>query len=116
MSLEKRTRVEVFIPIRSDIADYQAITEWIAEELAYVRGGSTLTTPFTGLYVSASRGDVIRDDVHILFCDFNLDADDPEHREELTSYLTGLRALLLEALTEEEIWIVYHPVARITGG
>lgn len=115
MPLEKRTRVEIFIPIRSDVAEYQAVTEWIAEELAYVRGGSTLTTPFTGLYVSSSRGDVIRDDVHVLFCDFNLDAENPEHRAELIRYLNELRSMLLEALEEEEVWIVYHSITRITG-
>lgn len=80
-----------------------------------MRGGSTLTTPFTGLYVSASRGDVIRDDVHVLFCDFNLDAENPGHHAELVRYLNELRALLMEALSEEEVWIVYHPVIRVTG-
>lgn len=116
MSLEKRARVEIFVPLRSDSTDYQAITEWIAEELAYVRGGSTLTSPFTGLYVSSTRGDVVRDDVQVLFCDFNLDPDDAKHHAELVSYLSELRILLMEVLGEEEVWIVYHTVTRITGG
>jgi hypothetical protein len=49
--LEKRTRVEIFLPIRTESGDYRAITHWLAEELAYSRGGSTMTSPFTGLYV-----------------------------------------------------------------
>jgi hypothetical protein len=115
VSSEKRTRVEIFLPIRSDSADYQAITDWLAEELAYARGGSTLTTPFTGLYASTTRADIIRDSIHILFCDFNLDVDNPEHQAELTNYLNELRLLMMEALNEEEVWIVYHPVIRVSG-
>jgi len=111
--LEKRARVEIFIPIRSDAADYQTITEWVAEELAYARGGSTLTTPFTGLYTSTTQTHLVRDAVHVLFCDFDLDVDNEEQRAELTNYLNEIRLLLMEALSEEEIWIVYHPVTRV---
>ena len=116
MSSEKRIRVEIFIPIRTDSTDYQTITDWLAEELAYARGGSTLTTPFTGLYASISRSEVIRDSIHVLFCDFDPDADSPNHRAELTSCLEELRLLLMEALHEEEVWIVYHPITRVSGG
>ena len=115
MPVEKRTRVEIFLPIRSDLADYQTITDWLAEELAYARGGSTLTTPFTGLYVSTSRTDIIRDSVQVLFCDFDLDAEDENYRTELTGYLEELRGLMMEALSEEEVWITYYPIRRITG-
>jgi len=110
---EKRTRVEIFLPARSDLADYQTITDWLAEELAYARGGSTLTTPFTDLYVSTSRTNIIRDSVQVLFCDFDLDADNENHHTELTGYLEELRALMMEALSEEEVWIIYYPITRI---
>ncbi|MGH9763201.1 MAG: hypothetical protein ACREAC_20430, partial [Blastocatellia bacterium] len=73
------------------------------------------TTPFTGLYTSIARTDVIRDTVIVLFVDFNLDMDIAGQRAELTTYLDGLRALLMEALNEEEVWIVYHSVTRIVG-
>ena len=116
MSLERGTRVEIFLPVRADLTDYRAITYWLAEEMAYARGGSTLTTPFTGLYTSTTRADIIRDDVHVLFCDFDLDTDNTDHRTELLSYLNELRMLLIEALNEEEIWIVFHQVTRVTGG
>jgi hypothetical protein len=113
--LEKRTRVEIFIPIRSDSSDYQAITDWVAEELAYARGGSTLTTPFTGLYTSTTQAHIVHDSIQLLFCDFDLDVDDDEQRAELTSYLNGIRLLLMDVLSEEEVWIIYHPVTRISG-
>lgn len=91
------------------------MTDWLAEELAYARGGATLTTPFTGLYMSTAGTDVIRDKILVLFADFNLDMDIPEHAAELIDYLDGLRQLLMDALEEEEVWIVYHAIARIVG-
>jgi len=112
---EKRTRVEIFIPLRSDAADYQTITEWLAEELAYARGGSTLTTPFTGLYISTTQSHLVRDAVHILFCDFDLDVDDEQQRAELSNYLNEIRLLLMDVLSEEEVWIVYYPIMRVGG-
>ena len=115
MPSEKRTRVEFFLPIRTDASDYRTITDWLAEELAYSRGGSTLTSPFTGLYVSGTRGSIIRDDVHILFCDFLLAADNTEDMADLDAYLQGVRALLMEALKEEDVWVVYYPITRTVG-
>ena len=115
MPSERRTRVEFFLPIRTDASDYRTITDWLAEELAYSRGGSTLTSPFTGLYVSGTRGSVIRDDVHVLFCDFLLDLDSSEDQVELDAYLDEVRSLLMEALKEEELWIVYYPITRGIG-
>jgi len=93
--LEKRTRVEIFLPIRTESVDYRAITDWLAEELAYSRGGSTMTSP--------------------VFCDFDLDAQNSAHFGKLTSYLDEVRSLVMEALDEEEVWIVYHPVTRVAG-
>ncbi|MGH9765585.1 MAG: hypothetical protein ACREAC_32520, partial [Blastocatellia bacterium] len=88
---------------------------WLAEELAYARGGATLTTPLTGLYTTTARTNVIRDTVIVLFVDFNLDVNIAEQRLELTSYLDRLPVLLMEVLNEEEVWIVYHSVTRIVG-
>ena len=113
MPLEKRTRVEIFLPIRADIAAYQTVTDWLAEELAFARGGSTLSTPFTGLYYSATARTVSRDQVHILFCDFDLDATSSEDANELAAYLDGVRRLLMEILLEEDVWIVFHPSMRV---
>ena len=115
MPSEKRTRVEFFLPIRTDASDYRTITDWLAEELAYSRGGSTLTSPFTGLYVSGTRGSVIRDDVHILFCDFLLDGNSAEDQAELDAYLDDVRTLLMEGLKEEDVWIVYYLITRAVG-
>lgn len=113
MPLEKRTRVEIFLPIRLDTTAYQTVTEWLAEELAFARGGSTLTTPFTGLYYSTMDKFLTRDQVHILFCDFDLDVTNPEDEQELAAYLEGVRRLLIEILLEEDLWIVFHPSTRV---
>ena len=83
MALEKRTRVEIFLSVRTDTTDYKTVTDWLSEELALARGGSTLTTPFTGLFASSiTRGDVVQ--IQILFCDFDLDIDDTVHRKKIT--------------------------------
>lgn len=39
MPTEKRTRVEIFLPVRSDLTAYQTASEWLVEELAFLRGG-----------------------------------------------------------------------------
>jgi hypothetical protein len=111
--LEKRTRVEIFLPIRTETAAYRTITEWLAEELAYSRGGSTVTTPFTGLYSSTTGRSLTSDQIQILFCDFDLHSDDPQDLSDLLSYLTEIRLLLMEALLEEEVWIIYYPTTRV---
>jgi hypothetical protein len=111
---EKRTRVEIFLPVRTDETEYRTITDWLSEELALARGGSTLTTPFTGLYASSiAHPSITRDQIQILFCDFDLDVADPIHRDKLLTYLDELRTLLKEALNEEEVWIVYHSITRV---
>ncbi len=113
MALEKRTRVEIFLPIRTDTTVFRTVTDWLSEEMALARGGSTLTTPFTGLYASsATRGGVVRDTIQILFCDFDLNADAPVHRAKLLTYLNDVRLLLMEILGEEDVWITYHSVTR----
>ena len=114
MPLEKRTRVEIFLPIRSDTVTHRTVTEWLAEELAFARGGSTLTTPFTGLYSSTTEKTLTNDVLQILFCDFDLDSDDPGDRAELLSYLNDLRLVLMEILHEEDVWVIYHSVTRIS--
>jgi len=51
---EKRTRVEIFLPLGFNSVVHRTVIEWLAEELTFARGGSTITTPFTGLYTSAT--------------------------------------------------------------
>jgi hypothetical protein len=115
MPIEKRTRAEIFLPIRSDLTAYHISLEWLAEELAFIRGGATLTTPFSGLYVSSTRIDVVQDAIRILFCDFDANPDNQNEISQLISYLENVRQFLIEALEEEEIWIVFHPISRIVS-
>lgn len=115
MPTEKRTRVEIFFPLRSDSLSYQVIAQWTAEEFAFSRGGSTLTTPFAGLYTSASRIDIVEDSIRILFCDFDVNPDDKFEYDKLALYLEKLKRGLMKALEEEEIRIVFYPISRIVS-
>jgi hypothetical protein len=110
---EKRTRVEIFLPLGSNPVVNEPVTEWLAEELAFARGGSTITTPFTGLYASATERDLVRDSVRVLFCDFDLNPSDVTQCAKLETYLSELRAMLLRVFRQEEIWITYHPINRV---
>jgi len=112
MPIEKRTRVEIFFQLRSDTLDYQIVSQFIAEEFAFSRDGSTLTTPFAGLYTSTSRTDIVEDSVRILFCDFDLDIDEKAIYDDLVIYLEKLKRGVLKIL-EEEIWIVFYPITRV---
>lgn len=96
MSPEKRARVEVFIPLREDDLAYQTVSQWVAEEFAFRRGGSTTTTAFLGLYASPTTDAVVRDHVQI-------DIDATDHLiEELGLLRTDLEGILSD---EEEIWV-----------
>lgn len=115
MPIEKRTRVEIFLPLRSDIPAYQVALDWMGQEFAYERGGATLTAPFAGLFVSSNRVDVVEDAIRVLFCDFDLDADNEEDNAEITSFLEVAKRFLMETLEEDEIWIVFYPISRIVS-
>ncbi len=115
MPIEKRTRVEIFLPVRSDLLAYQVALEWLADELALVRGGATLTTPFAGLFVSSTQVDVVQDAVRILFCDFELDCEKDEDLPDIIVFLESVKTFLMKALEEEEIWIVFYPISRIVS-
>lgn len=113
MPIEKRTRVEIFLPLRSDLSAYKIVTDWLAEELAFTRGGATLTTPFAGLFTSATQIDVVEDAIRVLFCDFDIDVENEDQKAELVGYLEKIKLLLMEALEEEEVWIIFHSISRI---
>ncbi len=115
MLTEKRTRVEIFLPVRSDLLAYQTALEWLAEELALARGGATLTTPFTGFYVSSTHIDLVQDAIRVLSCDFELDCERADDLTEIVTFLTSVKAFLMKTLEEEEIWIVFHPITRIVS-
>lgn len=114
MSLEKRARVEVFIPIREDDLAYQTVSQWVAEEFAFRRGGSTTTTAFVGLYASPTNDAVARDHIQIIFSDILIDLDDIAARENLIAELALLRTDLEGILyEEEEIWITLSSIGII---
>lgn len=104
MPSENRTRVEIFLPVGSDPTAHATITEWLAEEMTFARGGATVTTPFVGYYLSATGNNLIRDAVRVLFCDFDLDVGNTHHVSPLESYIDELRSMLLNVLEQEEVW------------
>ena len=55
MPTENRTRVEFYLPVRSDLPTYQAVLDWLVEDLAHSRGGATITTPFAGVFAGGIR-------------------------------------------------------------
>ncbi len=113
MRIEKRTRVEIFLPVRSDLLAYQTALEWLANELAIVRGGATLTTPFAGLFASSTQVGVVEDAVRILFCDFELNCEKDEDLADIVVFLESVKDFLMKTLEEEEIWVVFYPISRI---
>jgi len=115
MPIEKRTRVEIFLPLRSDVPAYQAALDWLAEEFAFERGGSTLTSPFAGFFMSPTQIDVVEDAIRVLFCDFELDVELEEDRVEVVTLLENVKNFLMHALDEEEIWIIFYPISRIVS-
>jgi hypothetical protein len=116
LRLEKRTRVEVFIPVREDDLAYEAVSRWIAEEFAFRRGGATATTAFIGLYASPSTGHIMRDHVQIVFTDVLVDDDDADSRDELLAELDLLRTDIERMLAgEEEIWVTTSPIGIVRG-
>jgi hypothetical protein len=113
MPTENRTRVEFYLPVRSDLPSYQAVLDWLAEDLALSRGGATVTTPFAGLFASGGQATLISDSVRILFCDFQLDMAISDQRNELTEYLETTKKYLMTKLDEEEIWVIFYPISRV---
>jgi hypothetical protein len=111
LRLETRARVEVFIPVRQEDPFYQLVAQWVAEEFAVRRGGSTATTAFTGLYVTQSTGHIVRDQVQIIFTDVTVDLEDINVRDELISQLDLFRTDIERLLpAEEEIWVTVSPI------
>ncbi|CAN5202278.1 hypothetical protein BH20ACI2_BH20ACI2_08840 [soil metagenome] len=115
MPTESKTRVEIFLPVRSDLSAYQVALDWLAEDFAFLRGGSTFTTPFAGLYATSTQAELVHDAVRILFCDFDINIFVDAERDKLENYLTSVRSFLMATLEGEEIWIVYHSVSRIVS-
>ena len=74
-----------------------------------------MTTPFTGLFVSSTRIDIVQDAVRVLFCDFELNCEAKEDLTEILNYLEPAENFLVETLDEEEIWIVFYPVTCVVS-
>ena len=58
---------------------------------------------------------MIEDAIRILFCDFELDADDPEDNTEIVVLLESVKDFLRKTLDEKEIWVIFYPISRIVS-
>ena len=103
-----KSRIEVYIPIRYEIA-YQETLSWVTEELTRLRGGCTVIENVGGYYLSSSD-EIITDRVNIVYSDFPMNWDVPTERGKVLDYCHSLQKFLLENLWEEAILIVALPV------
>lgn len=110
-NLTPRIRVEVYIPIRHELA-YRASLNWIIEEFTHLRGGCTVNESVGGYYLSHAY-EVIDDRVSVVYCDFAMDWEIQADRAELLTYCTTLKEFLFDNLWEEEIMITTHPVSHL---
>jgi len=103
-----KIRVEIYIPIRYEIA-YRETLAWVTAELAHLRGGCSVIENVGGYYLS-TENEIIEDRVNIVYSDFPMDWDKFIEREEALNYCSGLQKFLLENLWEETILITASPV------
>ena len=68
-----------------------------------------------GVYLSSVLGDIVRDKIQVLFCDFYLDLEDRDDHLTLAKYVEYLRHFLRRVLKEEDVWITCHAVMRAAG-
>lgn len=110
-SFAPKTRVEVYVPIRYELA-YQDTLSWLIDEFTQLRGGCTVNENVGGYYLSQSN-EVIDDRVSVVYSDFPFDWNEQPERADLLSYCETLRTFLLENLWEEEILIGAYPVSHV---
>jgi len=110
-NLTPRIRVEVYIPIRYELA-YRASLTWIIEEFTQLRGGCTVNENVGGYYLSHAY-EVIDDRVSVVYCDFPMDWETTADRSDVLSYCAGLKQFLFKNLWEEEILISAYPVSHL---
>ena len=110
-SFAPRIRVEVYIPVRYEVA-YQNTLSWLIREFTELRGGCTVIENAAGYYPSKSN-EIIDDRVSVVYCDFPMSWTKGAERAEVLRYCAGLQSFLLDTLWEEEaILVAVHPVSH----
>lgn len=103
-----KIRVEIYIPVRYEIA-YRETLVWVTTELAHLRGGCSVIESVGGYYLSTAD-EIIEDRVNIVYSDFPMNWNKSAERQEVLNYCAGLQKFLLENLWEEAILIAASPV------
>ena len=109
-SFVPRVRVEVYVPIRYEVA-YQETLSWVIREFTELYGGCTVIEDAGGYFLSR-QNEIIDDRVSVVYSDFPMDWNDPASQDEAMSYCSGLRTFLLENLWEEDILIAAYRVSH----
>ena len=111
--VEKRIRVEFFIPTGLFEFRYHRVVEFLRRQLARTHGGSTRTAVFQGLYLNPQTGKLDEDFLHVVFSDVKFDLSNPEQRIALIDYMTVLKGYVEDQLPGElEIWLTFYPIER----
>ena len=110
-SFAPKTRVEVYVPIRYELA-YQDTLTWLIEEFTELRGGCTVNENVGGYYLSQNK-EVIEDRISTVYSDFPMNWEKDADRSESLDYCATLQSFLLENLWEEEILIAAYPVSHV---
>ena len=110
-SFAPRIRVEVYVPVRYELA-YQDTLAWLIREFTELRGGCTVIENSSGYYLSITN-EIIDDRVSIIYSDSPINWSKRADRNEVAKYCAELQEFLLKNLWEEEaILIVAYPVSH----
>ena len=110
MPLSKRTRIEVYLPIKNK-DKYLRLRSAFENEFLSTFGGCTVIRNIKGLY-KGKEGDTDEDDIDLIYADTPFDCESTF--KELDKYSSELRRSILTATNEEDVLIVvnenYHSI------
>ncbi len=107
-----RIRVEVYVPIRYEVA-YQETLSWVIREFTELRGGCTVIENIGGFYLSQDD-ETIEDRVNVVYSDFPMNWEDEADYAEVLEYCEQLRNFLSLNLWEEAVLITARPISHLT--
>ncbi len=108
--ITSRIRIEFYLPQRPGHRRYELVHEWLIRELTYLRGSTTRLEEALGTY-RAENGELIADEITVLWCDFPLDWERAKDRQEAFDYVAKLQVFIRQMLSaEEERLITLLPV------
>ena len=109
-SFAQRIRVEVYLPVRYEVA-YQDTLDWVIQEFTHLHGGCTVIQNAAGYYLSKTN-ETVDDRISLIYCDLPLNWTRRADRKEAVSYSADLQSFLLSNLWEESVLVVAYPVSH----